>query len=613
MKKSFRSTISRLRENRCPKYGTLQRMKGLKNTLTTFLFLSVFFVTLSCDLSKYKLVREYDFTTVFEKSEGKKTATYQEIVRFYSDLDNAFTSISMKEIGTTDSGKPLHLVTYNPDKEFDFEIIHENKQVLLINNGIHPGEPDGIDATMMLMRDLAQDSLPIPENTVIAAIAIYNVGGALNRNSSSRVNQNGPLEYGFRGNARNFDLNRDFTKADTKNTRTFYEIFHLTHPDVFVGTHVSNGADYQYTLTHLFTQHNKLGGPLGNYLHKSFMPQLEASLSEKNWGVTPYVNVFNRKPDSGFAQFMDSPRYSSGYTTLWNTLGMMVETHMLKPYKQRVWATYDFLLSVVELMEKEGVKIERLRKENAKVFQEMKMYPLNYVVDSSKVSSLNFKGYEAETVKSKVTGFPRLKYNRKKPFTKKIDYYDQYRPSDSIIVPEAYIVPQAWWKVIDRLKWNHIEMEPLKKDTLLKVEVYRIEDFKTSKRAYEGHYPHYDTKVSVSTKKIQFRKGDFIVKTDQPGMRYLIETLEPIAKDSFFNWNFFDSVLQQKEHFSPYVFEDLAHKFLLEHPEIKQEFEKKKSTDSDFARNWYAQLNWIYQQSPHYEKEHLRYPIFRLR
>ena len=117
---------------------------------------------------------------------------------------------------------------------------------------------------------------------------------------------------------------------------------------------MSNGADYQYTLTHLFTQHNKLGGELGKYLNTSFRPQLEDSLQNKNWDITPYVNVFNKTPESGFSQFKDSPRYSTGYTTLFNTLGMMVETHMLKPYKDRVEGTYELMKSMLAITDKDA-------------------------------------------------------------------------------------------------------------------------------------------------------------------------------------------------------------------------------------------------------------------
>jgi len=194
-----------------------------------------------------------DFPTHFELSKGKETATYLQTIDFYIQLAKEFPEINMQTIGETDSGHPLHIVTFNFDSEFNFRKIGEEKIVMLINNGIHPGESDGIDATMLLFRDLATGKKVAPKNTVLVTIPIYNVGGALNRNSSTRANQNGPKSYGFRGNAKNYDLNRDFIKSDTKNARTFAEIFHLVKPDIFIDNHVSNGADYQYVLTHLFT------------------------------------------------------------------------------------------------------------------------------------------------------------------------------------------------------------------------------------------------------------------------------------------------------------------------------------------------------------------------
>jgi len=577
-----------------------------------WLVLGILISLSSCDLSKYKLIKDYDFETQFEKSGGTETGTYAEVIDYYQELADAYSSITIQEFGETDSGQPLHLVIYNRTGELDLEDSRESNSIMLINNGIHPGESDGIDATMMLFRDMAGDSIASPKNTIIATIPIYNVGGALNRNSTSRTNQNGPKEYGFRGNARNYDLNRDFIKADTKNAQTFYEIFHHLNPDVFIDNHVSNGADYQYTLTHLFTQHDKLGGNLGNYLQKKMMPALEDSLKAKDWDITPYVNVFNEVPENGFSQFMDSPRYSTGYTTLWNTLGMMVETHMLKPYDKRVMGTYELMLSMIKITDAETPIIKELRSKATKKYKTDRSYDLKFEVNKDKPSKREFKGYEGEQITSEVTGKQRLKYNRSQAFSKEIDYYDNFTVTEEIEIPRAYVIPQGWWQVIDRLQMNNIKMETLEKDTLIAVEVYKIEGFETSETAYEGHYLHKDTKFSKTTEEISFRKGDYVITTFQDGARYLLETLEPSAVDSFFNWNFFDTVLQQKEGFSPYVFEDIAKQLLDSDPELKEEFENKKSSDADFRNSWYAQLDWIHKKSSNYEKAHLRYPVFRL-
>ena len=188
------------------------------------------------------------YDTTFEKGNGNQTATYQETIAYYKMLANNFKTISIHEQGLTDSGEPLHTVIFNPDSNFDLKKVSKSKAILLINNGIHPGEPDGIDATMMLFRDLATNKISIPKNVVLVTIPVYNIGGALNRGSYSRANQNGPESYGFRGNARNYDLNRDFVKADSRNARSFAAIFQSVNPDVFIlGEAASADADlYQY-------------------------------------------------------------------------------------------------------------------------------------------------------------------------------------------------------------------------------------------------------------------------------------------------------------------------------------------------------------------------------
>ncbi len=541
-----------------------------------------------------------------------KTNTYQEVIAFYKQLSESNPTIKVMKAGVTDAGLPLHMVVYNKDSHFDFEKINKEKAVLFINNGIHPGEPDGIDASMKLFSELVSGVVNAPENTVIVCIPVYNIGGALNRNSSSRANQNGPEEYGFRGNARNYDLNRDFIKSDSKNARAFAALFHKTNPDVFIDTHVSNGADYQYTLTHLFTQHNKLGGELGNYLQQTFIPEFEQNLLNKEWKITPYVNVFNRPPDAGFSQFFDSPRYSTGYTALFNTLGMMIETHMLKPYKNRVEGTYEILKTMLELTDENYIKIKELRAKAYKNYMPGSSYPIGWQIDSTQVSSLNFKGFEATYKTSDVTGQNRLFYDREKPFTKQVDYYNYFKPTIEVKIPVAYVIPKGWWNVIDLLKINQIELTELKKDTTITAEVYSIEDYKTRTTPYEGHYLHYETVISKKMEQITVQKGDLLVFSNQPGIRYLIETLEPEATDSFFNWNFFDTILQKKEGFSPYVFEEVALELLNNNIDLRQEFETKKNEDESFKNNWYAQLNWLYKRSKHYEKAHLRYPILRV-
>ncbi|MDP5092051.1 MAG: M14 family metallopeptidase [Polaribacter sp.] len=579
-------------------------------TIFYFLFL---ILLLSCAGNKNTTT---DFTTLFEKSKGTETPEYKEVINYYKQLSATYDEISMFTFGQTDSGEPLHLVVYNQQgiKNVD-EIKKSSKNKILINNGIHPGESDGIDASMLLLRDLVQsDSLKQKyQNSIICIIPVYNIGGALNRNSHSRTNQNGPLEYGFRGNARNFDLNRDFIKQDTKNAATFAEIFHTVNPDVFIDNHVSNGADYQYAITHLFTQHNKLGGSLGAFLEEKMRPEIENSLLKKGIDITPYVNVWGTTPEAGFSQFFDSPRYSTGYTTLFHTLGLMVETHMLKPYKIRVEQTYELLFSAFDFAENNSQKIKELRSKATQEIIAKKTYPIHYKVDDAQFRILNFKGFEGEMIDSKVTNGKRLFYDQNKPFVKEIKYFDSFKTTKEIEIPKAYILQQGWHDVLERLKNNHIEFTLFEKDTTILVTVNHIADFKTQNSPYEGHYLHYNTAVSEKNENFKFKKGAVFIPTNQQGIRYLLETLEAEATDSFFNWNFFDTILQQKEGYSAYVFEDIAHKILMENPSLKQLLDDKLKTDADFAKNPRVQLDFVFKNSPHYEKAHLRLPIFKVR
>lgn len=551
--------------------------------------------------------------TPFEDSKGKETTTYFKCIAYYKQTASLFPSVRMLSFDTTDSGYPLNLVLVSSAKQFKPFLWHEqNKIIILINNGIHPGEPDGIDASMMLVRDVASGKIKLPENIVLAVIPIYNIGGSLNRNRYSRVNQNGPDSYGFRGNAENLDLNRDFIKCDSKNAKAFEKIFHWLRPDIFIDNHVSDGADYQYTMTLLTTQHNKLGGAIGNFLHDVFEPALYKGMNEKHWPMTPYVNFEESSPEQGWDAFYDSPRYSTGYTTFFETIGFMPETHMLKPFADRVKSTYAFMQTVIEQASIFNKEIVEKRRATLDSIKHQEQFALGWQVDSSQNELLNFKGYEAETKTSEVTGLPRLYYNHDKPFEKKVKFYNTFIPANIVTKPKAYIIPHGWYEVIDLLKLNNVIMEQLTHDTTLEVEAYHIDDYKSLAKPFEKHHLNYDIKLSSYKTSIHFLKGDYIIYTNQKANRYIVETLEPLSDDSFFKWNFFDAVLQQKEGYSNYRWEDVAANFLKEHPEVKQQLEEKKKADPSFAASASAQLNFVYKHSPYYEPAHLRYPVYRL-
>lgn len=551
-------------------------------------------------------------TTLFEKSNGTQSPAYNDIISWWEQLDARSEKLKMMPMGITDAGYRLHVVLVSGTGNTNFSS-RKDRRTILINNGIHPGEPDGIDASMLLARDIVTGTYKLPDNILLAIIPVYNIGGCLNRSADYRVDQNGPDEFGSRGNSQNLDLNRDFIKCDSKDAKAFTEIFHLTDFDVFIDNHVSNGADYQHVMTLLTTQHNKLGAGMGEFIEKQFEPALYTLMKEKGYDLVPYVNHWSdAAPEEGWPQFWDSPRYGSGYGALWNTFSFVPETHMLKPYDQRVQSTYALMQSFIAFTSKNSAAIKSIR---AKAKEEVKIkteFPISWTADKQQYKEISYKGYMQGFKASDVSGQQRLYYDRNKPFEKKIPFYNVYSPQSFIKKPKAYIIPQGWWKVTDLLKLNNVQMSQLKKDTTIMVEVYTITDYKTAARQYEMHHPNSEVKLSSSMQSIKFRKGDWYIPMNQAANRFLIETLEPQAEDSYFAWNYFDAILGQKEGFSAYAFEDIAAEYLQKNPALKTKLEERRASDSIFAKDGRAQLNFVYRNSPYAEKDYMRYPVFRV-
>ena len=542
------------------------------------------------------------------------TPTYAACIDWWQNLARAQPEVYLTTHGLTDAGEPLHVAVLSTGGEFTPDAIaHSGKTVLLVNNAIHAGEPVGVDATMLLYRDLLADKQLRRQldQVIVVAVPMYNVGGVLNRNSTTRANQNGPLAYGFRGNAKNLDLNRDFTKADSRNTRALTEIFVAYRPDVFIDNHTSNGADYPYVLTMIETQPDKLAAPLRDYLRDRLNPALYRRMAGTDYPLTPYVYA-RGTPDTGIYGFLDTPRYSTGFAALHHVVGFVPEAHMLKPYADRVRSERLFMEQVIRELADHGRELQAIRAEVVAQTAVRDSIDLVWALDETRRDSFLFSGYTAARKPSEVTGADRLYYDHDRPYEKYIPHHKYYRAAVRVATPRAYVVPQAYTAVLDRLTWNGVRLDTLARDTTLTVTHYYIEDFKSRTSPYEGHYLHYDTRTRRATATHTFRAGDVWVRTDQPAANFLTHVLEPAAVDSYFNWNFFDAILQQKEYFSAYVFEDRAAKLLRNNQQLKADFEAAKAADAELAGDSGAQLNWIYRHSPHYERTHRRYPVARV-
>ncbi len=540
------------------------------------------------------------------------TPTYDEAISWYKYLDKKYKKAKLITYGKTDIGKPLHLFVISADKDFDPDTYRDKgKCMVMINNAIHPGEPCGVDASIELAETLLLENR-IPKNVIIGIIPAYNIGGVLNRNSTTRANQNGPEEYGFRGNARNLDLNRDFIKLDSENAKSITKIFHDWNPDFFIDTHTTNGADYQHIMTMISPHPLNFSPVLQDFVKIDLMPNLYSSMEEIGFPMVPYVSSVKNTPDSGLRSGVSSPRYSNGYGTLFNTFSFISEAHMFKTYEQRVESTIGFLNTVLDYAKTNSNKIIELRNKANESIKTQDVFTLTWETDTTKFDLIDFNGFEAGYKTSKVTGFDRLYYDRDKPWSKEIPVYSYFNPGIQVIKPDYYVLPQAWGEIIERLELNNINFTKLCKDTVITGEMYIIENVGNPKVPFNGHFPHSKIELKTVTKSRQFYKGDILIPMNQVGNHYVIEVLEPQARDSFFRWNFFDSILDQREYFSPYVFEETAEKLLQNDADLKREFEELKANNEEFASNARAQLYWLYKHSPNFEADYRLYPVIRI-
>jgi hypothetical protein len=234
-------------------------------------------------------------------------------------------------------------------------------------------------------------------------------------------------------------------------------------------------------------------------------------MKNKDNEMCPYVDTYKTTPDSGLVGFLETPRFATGYTALYNILGFVTEAHMLKPYPIQVKATYDLLLSFISTIDKQHIAIiDAKKKADEEVTSLQKSFPLQWQLDTSKFELIDFKGYEAAYKKSSISGLDRLYYDKSKPFNKKIKFYNNYAAIDRVNKPQAYIIPQAWANVIELLQLNNVKLKPFAKDTSIEVNCYYIEDYKTTNKPYEGHYLHSNVTLKSSKQFIHFYKVDIL-------------------------------------------------------------------------------------------------------
>ncbi len=583
--------------------------------ILSVLVLGLFFMTNVYSQSDEGIIAK-EWQTTAERTDYAKTSTYDEAVTYSKKLAAASNGLIVyKTYGTSGEGRAMPLLIAASGKAFTPEIARkQGKAVVLIQAGIHAGEIDGKDAGLALLRDIAitKTRLDLLKDVVIVFEVIYNVDGHENSNPFMRINQNGPEEMGFRANSSNLNLNRDYMKADAPETRAWLGLWNKWNPDVFIDCHVTDGADFQYNLTYEYAHFQEVAASIKNWMDEHFDGVVVPNVEKEGNLLTHYIEFAGREITSGIATFIATPRFATGYAPIRNRPGLLIETHVYKPYKLRVRGTYDTLRYFIEETGKAKASLFAVNKQaddDTATRKTSTPFPLVLGV-TDKPTEIAFKGLEYKIEDSEISGGKMLVYGTT-PKNYTIKKFDEGKVVTSVIPPRAYIIPPQYTDVIDVLKLHGIKFETIKKPLSVEVESYKLTEPKWSTTSFENRITLSCKPQPINETRI-YAAGSVVVKLDQASANVAIHLLEPAGPDSFVYWGFFNSVFEQKEYGESYQIEKLATKMLAEDPKLKADFEAKLKEET-FAKNARARLNFFYERSPYYLNQNVGlYPVGRI-
>lgn len=558
-----------------------------------------------------------DFSTFYEKSGKTRTPTYQETIEYCQLLDKESKQLNFLSFGVSPQGRTLPLLIFDkqgftePDK-----IRKAGRIVVLIQACIHAGEPDGKDAGLLLLKDIITKKIQSPflDNISLLFIPIFNVDGHERFGPYNRINQNGPTEMGWRTTAQNLNLNRDYLKADAPEMKQWLTLFQKWLPDFVIDCHTTDGADYQYQLTYGLEIYGNLDKDITTWLTENYITSFTNKLSTHGIKSFPYVSFRNwHDPRSGLITQVSPPMLSGGYCAIQNRPCLLIETHMLKDYQTRVNATYFAILNTLEIISDQKQNFKLLLKnadeKTSSGFYSDNPLPLKFknTTDSTIVV---FEGVEYSSVKSDLSGGEWFTYSSV-PQNYLIPYFNHLQSSETVILPEAYIIPPEWTSVIERLSLHGIKFWKTKKDTVLQIQSYSFVDPRFRDRSFEGRQTVSCKKIEVVENRL-FPKGSVVVETHQRSARVIAHILEPSGPDSYLYWGFFNAIFEQKEYAESYVMEPLARKMLSEDLELKLAFEKEKAENPELFKDPFQVLNWFYKRTPWWDEKWNKYPIGKL-
>lgn len=558
--------------------------------------------------------------TFYEESEFLETPRYNATIDYCKRLDMASKMINYETFGVSPQGRDLPLVILDKDGLTSPEEIRSTGRIILmVECCIHPGESEGKDAMMMLLRDFAiyGEEEQLLDDVSLMVIPIFNVDGHERFSPYNRINQNGPKEMGWRVTAQNYNLNRDFLKADAPEMQYWLRLYNHWLPEFFIDCHTTDGADYQYVITYALETFGNMDENITKWVNEKYEPVIVDKMFANNFPVNRYVSFRQwHNPKSGLYSSAAPPMLSQGYTAIRNRPGLLIETHMLKPYKPRVESTYSMVLETMHILQKEKKNLIEAIEAADKFCEsgEITNQPLavDFKADMTDSTMVEFLGCEYTMHKSNITDGVWYKYDSTKPVTFTLPMFDKSIVTESVNLPKAYIIPAEWTEVIERIEAHGIDFNVIREDTEYEVQSYRFSSPRWGRTPYENHMKLQRFDMEEITEKRIYPAGSILIHTNQKAARVIAHILEPKAADSYMSWGFFNSIFEQKEYSETYVMEPMAEQMIKDYPELKAAFDRMVEENPDWLKNQWGVMNWFYHQTPWADPKYMVYPVGKL-
>jgi hypothetical protein len=558
-------------------------------------------------------------TTLSERSGFLKTGRYDEVIALCDAFAKRYpAAVRCGTFGTTPEGRPMKLLVVSKTGAFTPEAAKaKHLPVLLVQGGIHAGEIDGKDAGFLALRQALDGEAASGDldKLVLLFVPVFNVDGHERFGAWNRPNQRGPEEMGWRTTAQNYNLNRDYVKADAPEMQAMLALVNAWDPLAYIDLHVTDGAKFQHDVS-IQVEPLHAGDPelrkAGVALRDGLIERLDAQGSM----ALPFYPSFveNDDPASGFVDGVATPRFSTGYFQLRNRFGMLIETHSWKDYPTRVRITRNAIVALLDLVATHGAQWLHTAHEADVRAEKLAgtQVPLDWKA-GDRVHTIDFQGYAYTRTPSEISGALMTHYDESKPETWHLPMRDDVQPDHVATAPGAgYLVPAAHaaW-VGAKLRQHGIRFDTLAKPmTAARVEAFRADSAEFAGTSFEGHQ-----RLAVTgTWKPEAHDvgiGALFVPIAQPESRLVMALLEPQAPDSLLGWGEFNNAFEQKEYMEAYVAEEVARDMLAKDPALKAEFEQRVKADPGFAKDPQARLDFFHRRHASYDQRLRLYPVLR--